>query len=56
MSSQSVGRAFAARWWTLGVFLFVRSVQAAWHAVAVREDGFNRHVALLASVEAVAAL
>jgi hypothetical protein len=56
MSLQSIGRAFVALWWTLGVFLFVYSVQAAWHAVVAREDGFNRHVALLASVEAMAAL
>lgn len=56
MSSQSIGRAFVSLWWTLGVFFLVCSVQTAWHAVAIRPDGFNRHVALLASVEAMAAV
>jgi hypothetical protein len=49
-------RAFLALWWTLGVPLIMYSVQTAWHALAAGRDGIDIHVALLASVEAIAGL
>lgn len=56
MPSKYIARAFLALWWTLGVLLVVYSVQTAWHALAAPRDGIDVHVAILASVEAIAGL
>jgi hypothetical protein len=56
MPSKSIARAFLALWWTLGVLLVVYSVQTARHALAAGRDGIDVHVAVLASVEAIAGL
>jgi hypothetical protein len=49
-------RAFLALWWTLGGLLIVYSIQTAWHALAADPNGIDVHVAILASVEAIAGL
>ena len=56
MPLKNIARAFLALWWTLGVLLVVYSVQTAWHALAAGRDGIDVHVAILASVEAIAGL
>ena len=56
MSLRSIAGAFLALWWTLGVLLVVYSVQTAWHALGAGRDGTDVHVAVLASVEAIAGL
>ena len=56
MPSQSIVRAFLAFWWTLGLLLIGYSVETAWHALSAGPDGIDLHVAVLASVEAIAAL
>jgi len=56
MPSRTLVRAFFALWWVLGALLLVYSVQTVQHAFAASGHGVNFHVAVLASVEAVAAL
>jgi len=56
MTSKGIARAFFVLWWTLGVLLVVYSVQTAWHALAAGRDGIVIHIAILASVEAIAGL
>jgi hypothetical protein len=56
MPPKSVVSAFLALWWILGVLTVVYSVQAAWHALGPGRNGIDVHVALLASVEAIAGL
>jgi hypothetical protein len=52
----TTARAFLALWWTLGVLLIMYGVQTTWHALAAGRDGIDVHVAVLASVEAIAGL
>src|SRR5262245_19374225 len=56
MPSRTLVRAFFALWWVLGALLLVYSVQAASHSLTASGNGVNLHVAVLAAVEAVAAL
>jgi hypothetical protein len=56
MPSNNVVNAFLALWWTLGVLLVVYSIQTGWHALGAGRNGIEVHVALLASVEAIAGL
>ena|ERR1700722_12854158 len=56
MPSKSTALAFVALWWTLGVLLIVYSVQSTWHALAANRGRVDAHVAILATVEAIAGL
>jgi uncharacterized membrane protein YphA (DoxX/SURF4 family) len=57
MKQQSnAARAFLCLWWVLGGLLTVYSVQAAGDAIAAGSHGGNFHVAILASVETIAAV
>jgi len=51
-----IARAFLALWWTLGVLLIIYSARTAWQALAAHRGGIDIHVAVLASVEAIAGL
>jgi hypothetical protein len=56
MPSRNLVRAFIALWWVLGTMLLAYSVRTAWHALAASGNAANLHVAILGSLEAVAAL
>jgi hypothetical protein len=56
MPQRGLVRAFLGLWWTLGAVLLVLSVRTALNALWPGPGGFDLHVALIASIEAVGAL
>ena len=55
MPDRNLVRAFIALWWTLGAVLVVMSVQTALHGAGHRTDHTDLHLAMLGTVEALAA-